>query len=324
MVFEPRFQVFPYYLLRVSLIELWQMLLEGGNKMSQSMPEVLDYRNLVGKLARIDSEWESLKGLLTFRVPYQNDEPAKSPAGHGAFPMDMANKVVEFPDPSSAVKIPKGREGVHSPMAVTPRELEAISQKNGENGPDKTLVGRLITVERQIHKLTFLVTAFMTLTIVLLGAITFLGFKDNLINRGAFRQPQQIAASPNTSSPEAMVPANDHRAATVAPMALANDCQVSSATAMTSPSDPQSVNATAIPVANVGKSPEKETSPAVAVPAPKFVGSMTSNKAHYPDCKWAAKINPKNLITFPSLAAAREKGYIPCPVCRPLESDETH
>ena len=37
--------------------------------MSQSMPEVLDYRNLVGKLARIDSEWESLKGMLTFKAP---------------------------------------------------------------------------------------------------------------------------------------------------------------------------------------------------------------------------------------------------------------
>jgi len=45
--------------------------------MSQSMPEVLDYRNLVGKLARLDSEWESLKGLLTFKAPYKNDEPVK-------------------------------------------------------------------------------------------------------------------------------------------------------------------------------------------------------------------------------------------------------
>lgn len=278
--------------------------------MSQSMPEVLDYRNLMGKLARIDSEWESLKGLLAFKVPYKNDKPAKSPPADDAFPMDMANKVVEFPGPASTVKIQTGCEEIHSPMAVTPRELEAITPKNGENGHDKTLMERLITVERQIHKLTLLVTAFMTLAIALLAVLTFLGFKDNLVNRSAFRQPQGIAASSNPSSPEAMVPANDR--------------QLSSATEMISPSDSQSVSATAIPVGNVGKSSEMETSPAIAEPAPKLVGSMTSNKAHYPDCKWAAKINPKKLITFSSMAAAREQGYISCPVCRPEESDDSH
>jgi hypothetical protein len=291
--------------------------------MSQLMPEVLDYRNLVGKLARIDSEWESLKGLLTFRVPYKNDEPAKSPAAHGAFAMDMADNVVDFPGPSSTA-IQTGGEGIHRPVAITPGELEAITQKRGENRHDKTLTERLITVERQIHKLTLLVTAFMTLAIALLAVLTFLGFKGNFVNWSTSRQPQEIAAASNPSSPEAMVPANDRQSATVAPLVPANDRQLSSATAMTSPSDLQSVSATAIPGENVGTSTEKETLPAVAEPAPKFVGSMTSNKAHYPDCKWAAKINPKNLITFTSMAAAREQGYLPCPVCRPHESDQAY
>ena len=292
--------------------------------MSQSMPEVLDYRNLVGKLARIDSEWESLKGLLTFRVPDKNDEPAKSPAAHGACPMDMANNVVDFPGPSSTAKIQTGCEGIHSTLAATPRELEAITQKNGENDRDKTLMGRLITVERQIHKLTLLVTAFMTLAIALLAILTFLGFKGNFVNWSTSRQPHEIAAASNPSSPEAMVPANDRQSATVAPMVPANDRQLSSATAMISSGDPQSVSATAIPGENVDKASEMKPSPTVAEPAPKFVGSMTSNKAHYPDCKWAAKINPKNLITFTSMAAAQEQGYIPCPVCRPHESGDTH
>jgi len=274
------------------------------------MPEVLDYRNLVGRLARLDSEWESLKGLLTFKAPYKNDEPAQNPAAYDAFPTGLGNKVVEFPGASSTVKIQTGCEGIHSPLPVTPRELEAINPKNGEHGHDQTLMERLNTLERQIHKLTSLVTAFMTLAIALLAVLTFLGFKDNLFNRSALRQPQEIAAAANPSSPEAMVPANDR--------------QLSSATEMISPSDPQSVNATARLVENVGKSAEIETSPAVAAPAPKFVGSMTSNKAHYSDCKWAAKINPKNIITFPSMAAAREQGYVPCPVCRPHDSDDTH
>ena len=209
-------------------------------------------------------------------------------------------------------------------MVVTPGELEAITTKNGENGHDQTLMERLITVERQIHKLTLLVTAFMTLAIALFAVLTFLGFKDNLVNWSTSRQPQEIAAASNPSSPEAMVTANDRQSATVAPMVPANNRQLSSATAMISPGDPQSVSATTIPVENVGKSSEMATSPAVPEPATKFVGSMTSNKAHYPDCKWAAKINPKNLITFASMAAAREQGYIPCPVCRPHESDQNH
>ena len=140
--------------------------------MSQSMPEVLEYRNLVGKLARIDN-------------------------------------AVDFSGPSSTAKIQTGVEAIHSLMAVTPRELEAITQKNGENGHDKTLMGRLITVGRQIYKLTLLVTVFMTLTIALLAVLTFLGFKGNFVNWSTSRQPQKIAAASNPSTPEAMVPAND-------------------------------------------------------------------------------------------------------------------
>lgn len=276
--------------------------------MSQSMPEVLDYRDLVGKLARIDSEWESLKGLLTFKSPYKNEEPAKNLVVHDTSQINMDNKVVGFPKSSSQVKTQTGCKGVHSTMVLTPRELEAITQKNRKDSHDGTLMERLIKVERQIHKLTIMVITFMTMAIALFAILTFLGFKDNLVNRSAFRQPKEITAPSNPSSPEAEVSANGRQSPSVAPMA----------------SDPQSGRATAMPAENVVKSSETETSPAAAEPAPKFVGSITSHKIHCPDCKWAAKIKPEKLITFPSIAAAREQGYIPCPVCRPHESDETH
>lgn len=54
-----------------------------------------------------------------------------------------------------------------------------------------------------------------------------------------------------------------------------------------------------------------------AVPAVKFVGSKTSNKYHYPDCKWAKKIRPDRLVTFGSVKEARDQGFIPCPACKP-------
>jgi len=55
--------------------------------------------------------------------------------------------------------------------------------------------------------------------------------------------------------------------------------------------------------------------------AGKYVGSKTSNKYHYPDCKWAKTIAPERLITFKSVEEAKKAGYKPCPVCKPPISD---
>ena len=79
--------------------------------------------------------------------------------------------------------------------------------------------------------------------------------------------------------------------------------------------------AAALPAPAAPKTPETaaalpEETPA-AVPAAKLVGSKTSNKYHYPDCRWAKKIRPEKLVTFGSVKEAREKGYIPCPACKP-------
>jgi hypothetical protein len=48
-----------------------------------------------------------------------------------------------------------------------------------------------------------------------------------------------------------------------------------------------------------------------------FVGSIKSNKYHYPDCTWAKKIKPENEIWFSSSADAIAHGYVPCKVCNP-------
>jgi hypothetical protein len=276
--------------------------------MSQSMPEVLDYRDLMGKLARIDSEWESLKGLLAFRGPYKNEKPGKGSAVNRESQMDMGNKVMGFPKPAPHVKSQKEFDGGPSAIAVTPRELEAIYQENGKTGSDGTSLERLIKVEKQIHKLTFLVITCMTLTMVMFAVLAFLMFKDNLLSRSASLQPMKTTALSSLSSPEPKVSANTHQTPSVVPMA----------------SDSQLARAASMPAKTVDKSSETESPPAAPEPAPKFVGSRTSNKIHTPDCKWAAKIKPERLITFPSIAAAREQGYIPCPVCRPHESDETN
>ena len=48
-----------------------------------------------------------------------------------------------------------------------------------------------------------------------------------------------------------------------------------------------------------------------------YVGSTRSNKYHYPTCKWAKQIKPGSLIRFKSVEEARQRHYIPCPVCKP-------
>jgi hypothetical protein len=59
------------------------------------------------------------------------------------------------------------------------------------------------------------------------------------------------------------------------------------------------------------------TSPPAAAATGAFVGSKTSNKYHYPACRWAKKIKPERLLNFGSVEEARDQGYIPCPACRP-------
>jgi methylphosphotriester-DNA--protein-cysteine methyltransferase len=54
----------------------------------------------------------------------------------------------------------------------------------------------------------------------------------------------------------------------------------------------------------------------------KYVGSKTSNKYHYPNCKLAKKILPELLVTFQSANEALAARYIPCKVCRPPTKDQ--
>lgn len=52
-----------------------------------------------------------------------------------------------------------------------------------------------------------------------------------------------------------------------------------------------------------------------------FVGSIESNKYHYPDCRWAKKILPEHEIWFSSPQDAQTHGYVACKVCTPPRKD---
>lgn len=49
----------------------------------------------------------------------------------------------------------------------------------------------------------------------------------------------------------------------------------------------------------------------------QYVGSIDSDKYHYPKCRHAENILPQNEIWFTDVTDAKSKGYVPCGVCRP-------
>ena len=67
--------------------------------------------------------------------------------------------------------------------------------------------------------------------------------------------------------------------------------------------------------------PQPELSPApdtaTTAKSGQFVGSVKSDKYHYPSCKWGKTIASHNEIWFSSSEEARAAGYVPCGVCKP-------
>lgn len=51
--------------------------------------------------------------------------------------------------------------------------------------------------------------------------------------------------------------------------------------------------------------------------ASSVVGSLTTKRYHRPDCRYAGKIKPENLVRFESSEEAEREGYLPCKSCTP-------
>jgi len=63
--------------------------------------------------------------------------------------------------------------------------------------------------------------------------------------------------------------------------------------------------------------PQPVLSPVPDTTTGQFVGSVKSDKYHYPSCKWGKSIASHNEIWFSSSQEAREAGYVHCGVCKP-------
>jgi hypothetical protein len=215
--------------------------------------------------------------------------------------------------PSNADDIPEADEDAapfKNPSSlkttISAVEADTILQKVQKINTDAEVLERVAKLERQYRKITILGSMAMTLMVLMLGVFTFFMVHES---KGVFFQASQMEEPSKALSMEAATKVNPPKPAE--PVAKAHELKATKPVARGSALKPVK------PVAPIAEPQQTETIAPV-----KYVGSITSNKYHYPDCKYAAQIRPDKLRTFSSVKEAREMGYIPCPTCRPPQSDQ--
>jgi len=257
------------------------------------MSEHLLPRDLMERLARVDSKLEKLLAHQTLPQDEGLAETQPSPDENFSEDILVADSEDEKIHPAAGFS-ERSKNPLPFRVAVSAREADSIFQEVEKINRDVEVMERVEKLERQNRKIVILGSMFITLVILMIGVSTFLMSQANLLNQGIFLKTWQRVSPPPPSSGEAAAKVTTPQP----PKPIA------------AVSDPQPVATPLVP------KPAEATSPG------KYVGSITSNKYHYPGCKWAAQIGPHNLLNFSTTEEARKRGYIPCPTCRPPHSDQ--
>ena len=266
--------------------------------MTENPPSI----DLIERLASVDSKLEK---LISSQPVIKGGGPAKildqPDVGH-------SKKILPDPSEDNMVQQTSGSsEGSKNPLpfrvAASTRETDNIFQKVDKINRNAEVMWRVEKLERQNRKMIILGFISITLVILMLGVSTFLMFQANLLNQGIFQTTSQriTSSQPSSGAVKVTVPQSPK------PIAEVPDPKPAGPTAQVS--DPRPVATPTVP------KPAETTSPG------KYVGFIASNKYHYPGCKWAAGIQRYRHKTFSSAREARKNGYIPCPTCKPPQSD---
>jgi len=257
------------------------------------MSEHLLPRDLMERLERVDSKLEKLLAHQTLSQDEGLAETLAPPDEKFSEDILVAESEDEKIHPAAGLS-ERSRNPLPFRVAVSAREADSIFQQVEKINRDVEVMERVEKLERQNRKIVILGSMFITLMILIIGVSTFLMFQANLLNQDIFLKTWQRVNPPQPSSGEAA-------ARVTTPQPPKPIAEVS---------DPQPVATPLVP------KPAEATSPG------KYVGSSTSNKYHYPGCKWAAQIGPRSLLNFSTTGEARKRGYIPCPTCRPPHSEQ--
>jgi hypothetical protein len=272
--------------------------------MSDDQPNV----DLMDRLARVDNKLEQL--LESAALP---TEPARSE-------VSQAPEAVSAPDPDG--RVDSGSPPPSAPPAaprppkatISAGEVNSILQKVDDFNRDAEVMARLDRLERQNRKIVTLGSLFMTVMLLVLGASIFLVLQADLANKGAILTASNQAGPLQPLPGKAVAPS--HGPQTPGPVAGVHGLMAPkpSAPAVEPKPNPPAVDPK--PVAE-----KAAPKPAPAHAPVKYVGFITSNKYHYPSCKWAADINRYRHRTFSFVKEALAMGYIPCPTCHPPSHD---
>lgn len=170
-------------------------------------------------------------------------------------------------------------------------EQQYIPEQLGIVDQEPRNIKTLGEIGRQIHGLTLACLIILTLSTVAMAVSTYLVVQTYRSDRAII---MQIAKELNSVKPSEKVPPQLAKQSEPAPIDQESSAKATSRTS------------------NQG---------ALLPPAIKYVGSISSNKYHYPQCKWAKTIAPRKVSDFASVAEAQNAGYIPCPTCRPPLAD---
>jgi hypothetical protein len=264
--------------------------------------------DLLERLARVDS---NLEKLLAYQTLSQDKVLAETPPSPDEkFSEDILVADSEDKKIHPATGFSEGAKNpLPSKVAISANEVDSIFQKVEKINHDAEILERVEKLERQNRKITILGSMCITLTVLMLSVFGFLMVQANLFNRGVFFLAKEKVVTSKPSAGEN--PAKVQAAKAPEPVAQANDFKAA-----------ESVAKFVDPLPAQSAASEPDPKPAEAAAPVKYVSYMASNKYHYSTCKWAAKIKNYKHLTFSSVKEAQEKGYIPCPTCKPPHSDQ--
>ena len=236
------------------------------------------------RLARVDSKLEQ---LLAHQTLPQDEGLAETQPLHS--PDEKFSEDILVDDSEDKKIHPaagfsdRSKNPLPSRVAISAKEVDSIFQKVEKINQDAEILERVERLERQNRKIVILGSMFMTVSLLALSAFGYLMVQGNFLNKEVFLHAEQKVDLPKSPSGETIAKVNVPQLP--APIAEAHD--PIPAEPIGKVSDPQTV---ATPT---------DPKPAEAAAPGKYVGSMTSNKYHYPDCKWAKQILPRKLLHFP-------------------------
>lgn len=240
-------------------------------------------QDLVQTLWRIESEWQKVKDLIGSHEQTAPEE--KAPLPPLSWQVILAGEVMEETSEPIEPDPPKQSQSSGEAPQEPPLTNAAIVPAEAEDiKPEEGKLSLDVVVLRRLEKMER-----QNRKVVILGGMFFMlmtliiGFFALLMFRA------------NLLSPAIMFPLHSEIVA----------------------QSPQP----AIVLPPAEQAAVKTETPVNTASAVKYVGSNTSNKYHYPECKWAKTIHPKKLITFKSVSEAKAAGYIRCRTCNPPLSD---